>query len=160
MNQTNLSKWLKGVVIGAGIIGVLVYGYILPECWRMGTAEHTTLGGQTYWVRMIFLWITAVPCYLALVDAWKLFTEIGRNNSFSYVNARYLKNIATLAFLDTAYYFAGNLALFLLGKNHPAVLLGSLLIDFVGIAVGVLSAALSHLVYKAAALKEENELTI
>lgn len=160
MNQSNLSKWLKGVVLGTAAIGALVYGYILPVCWRMGTAQHTTLGGQTYWIRMTFLWITAVPCYLALINAWKLFTEIGKNNSFSYDNAKYLKNIARLAFLDTAYYFAGNLALFLLGRNHPAVLLASLLIDFAGIAVGVLSAALSHLVYKAAALREENELTI
>lgn len=160
MNQRNLSKWLKGVVIGMAVIGVIVYGYILPTCWRVGTEGHTTLGGNIYWVRMFFLWITAIPCYLALVYAWKIFTEIGNNNSFSYVNAKYLKNMARLALFDTAYYFTGNLILFLLGKNHPAVLLVSLLFDFVGISFSVLCAALSHLVYKAAVLKEESELTI
>lgn len=160
MNQKNLSKWLKGVVIGTAVIGAIVYGYILPMCWKVGTAEHTTLGGNMYWVRMVFIWITAIPCCLALAYAWKIFTEIGNNNSFSLVNAKYLKNMARLALLDTAYYFTGNLVLFLLGRNHPAVLLGSLLIDFAGIAFSVLCAALSHLVYKAAVLKEESELTI
>ncbi|MBE5905224.1 MAG: DUF2975 domain-containing protein [Lachnospiraceae bacterium] len=47
-----------------------------------------------------------------------------------------------------------------LNRSHPGVLLGSLVVDFVGIAIGVAAAALSHLVYKAAELKEENELTI
>lgn len=160
MNQKNLSRWLKGVVVGMAVIGGIAYGYVLPLCWKLGTEGHTTLGGKVYWIRMIFLWITAIPCYLALVYAWKIFTEIGKNNSFSFVNAKYLKNMARLALFDTAYYFIGNLVLFLCGRNHPAVLLGSLLFDFMGIAFSVLCAALSHLVYKAAVLKEESELTI
>ena len=44
--------------------------------------------------------------------------------------------------------------------SHPDVVLASLVIDFVGIAVSVASAGLSHLVEKAAKLQEESELTI
>ena len=44
--------------------------------------------------------------------------------------------------------------------SHPGVLLLSLLIVFAGIAVTVASAALSHLVYKAASLQEQSDLTI
>jgi len=95
--QRVLSNWLKAVVVGMGILGAIVYGFVLPMCWQNATVNHTSLGGTAYWVRMGFLWVTAIPCYIALVYAWKVFTEIGNNNSFSFVNAKYLKNVAILA---------------------------------------------------------------
>ena len=158
--QKTLSNWLKGVVIGMGVLGAIVYGVVLPMVWQNATADHTSLGGTAYWIRMGFLWITAIPCYIALVYAWKVFTEIGSNNSFSFVNAKYFKNIDILAMVDTAYYLVGNLVMFFLNMNHPGVLLISFLISFVGVAVVIVCAALSQLILKAAELKEENELTI
>lgn len=158
--QKALSNWLKAVVIGMGILGAIVYGLVLPTIWREATAEHLTLGGTAYWIRMGFIWVTAIPVYAALVYAWKVFTEIGNNNSFSLVNAKYLKNVAILALVDTIYYFVGNVVMFFAGMNHPGVLLISFLICFVGAAVVIVCAALSQLVKKAAELKEENELTI
>ena len=158
--QKALSNWLKGVVIGMGIFAAIVYGLVLPTIWREATVDHATLGGVTYWIRMGFIWVTAIPVYTALVYAWKVFTEIGSNNSFSFVNAKYLKNVALLALVDTIYYFVGNVIMFLAGINHPGVLLVSFLICFVGAAVVIVCAALSQLVKKAAELKEENELTI
>lgn len=44
--------------------------------------------------------------------------------------------------------------------NHPGIFLGSLFIEFAGVAVAVTAAALSHLVQKAAEIQQENELTI
>ncbi len=158
--QNTLSNWLKAVVIGMGIIAAIVYGLVLPTVWHEATIDHDTLGGTTYLIRMGFIWITAIPVYAALVYAWKVFTEIGNNNSFSFVNAKYLKNIAILALVDTAYYFMGNVLMFLANMNHPGVLLISFLICFVGAAVVIVCTALSQLVQKAAELKEENELTI
>lgn len=158
--QRALSNWLKGVVIGMGILGAIVYGFVLPAIWQNATANHASLGGVVCWIRLGFVWVTAVPVYIALVYAWKVFTEIGNNNSFSFVNAKYLKNIAILALLDTAYYLVGNLIMFFLNMNHPGVLLISFLICFVGAAVVIVCAALSQLIQKAAELKEENELTI
>lgn len=158
--QKTLSNWLKSVVIGMGILGAIVYGVVLPTVWQEATANHTTLGGAAYWIRMGFLWVTGIPCYIALVYAWKVFTEIGNNNSFSFVNAKYLKNVALLALIDTIYYFVGNVVMFFANMNHPGVLLVSFLICFVGVAVVIVCAALSQLIQRAAELKEENELTI
>ena len=44
--------------------------------------------------------------------------------------------------------------------NHPGVLLLSFAVDFAGVAASVFFAALSHLILKAAKMKEENDLTI
>ena len=44
--------------------------------------------------------------------------------------------------------------------SHPGVVLASFVVVFVGVAVAVASAALSHLVKKAAALQEQSDWTI
>ena len=64
------------------------------------------------------------------------------------------------ALADSAYFFIANLVLFFLNMNHPAILLASLFADFAGVVVAVTAAGLSHLVLKAAAIQQENELTI
>lgn len=159
MNQSNLAKWLKGIVIGMAAFCVGIYGFILPVC-GMNFAAYEPEFAHCFLPWMIFLLLTAVPVFIALIFAWKIFTEIGRNNSFSFVNARYLKNIAHLAIIDTVYFFLGNLVMLFINQSHPGILLASLFVDFLGIAVAVVCAALSHLVYKAAVMNEENELTI
>ena len=53
-----------------------------------------------------------------------------------------------------------NIILLILNRNHPGVVLASFVVVFVGIAVAVASAALSHLVKKAAALQEQSDWTI
>ena len=59
-----------------------------------------------------------------------------------------------------AYFFAGNLIFMALGMSHPGIVLLSLAVDVVGVGIGIAAAALSHLVYNAAILKSENDLTI
>ena len=71
-----------------------------------------------------------------------------------------MRTIAFLILGDVAYFFLGNIVLLLCNMNHPATFLLSLAIAIVGIAIGVAAAVLSHLIQKAAAMKEENELTI
>lgn len=159
MKQENVAKWLKAVVIGAVLFGAGVYGCIIPT-WGRAIAYDAPEFSDRFWPWLIFLWGTAIPCYIALVFAWKIFTQIGKNNSFSFVNAKYFKHITRLALADVVYFLLGNLVLLLWNKSHPGVFLASFLVAFVGVAIAVLSAALSQLVYKAAQMKEENELTI
>ena len=109
---------------------------------------------------LIFLSLTAIPIYIALFFAWKIFANIGNDNSFCKENAGYLKWISWLAGGDAAYFFLGNIVLMFLNMNHPGIVLYSLIVVFAGTAVSVASAALSHLVLKAALLQEENDLTV
>ena len=50
--------------------------------------------------------------------------------------------------------------LLLLNMSHPGMTLMSMLIAFFGVAVSIASAALSHLIVKAADLQEQSDLTI
>ena len=87
-------------------------------------------------------------------------TEIGKDNSFSEINAKMLKTIALLAAMDSVYIFVAGGILFALGMSTGIVEVLILFVVFAGVVVTVAAAALSHLVYKAAAMKEENDLSI
>jgi len=71
-----------------------------------------------------------------------------------------LKSISVLSVLDAGFFFVGNIVLLLLNMSHPGVVLASFVIVFVGVAIAVASAVLSHLVKKAAALQEQSDWTI
>jgi hypothetical protein len=159
MDQSRLSKWLKTVIIGTGICGIVIYFFVFPYL------GHDIIGSNPefsswYWPWLIFLWVTAIPCYVALVCGWKVADEISKDNSFCVKNARRLRLISIMAAADSAFVFIGNIVFLLLNMNHPGVILIALFIVFAGIVITVVSAALSHLVLKAAKLREENEFTI
>lgn len=159
MKQTSLAKWLKIVLFGVGVCGMVVYALVLPKVGQELIDGREELRGY-FWPWLIFLWVSGVPCYAVLVLGWKIAGNIGADRSFSFANAKLLKGIAVLAAGDAAYFFLGNLIFLFLDINHPGVVLFSLLVEFAGVAIAVAAAALSHLVRKAAVLQEQSDLTI
>ncbi len=159
MNQRKLANLLKTVIIGAGSCAAAVYLFILPQV-GLNIVEKYPEFDYAFWPWLIFLFGTALPVFAALGCAFRVAVEIGRDNSFSKINAKMLKAIAILAAADTSYFFVGNAVLFALSMNFVAIVLLSLLVVFIGFAVTVACGALSHLILKAAEMREENELTI
>lgn len=159
MTQTSLSNWLKIIIAGIAACGAIIYTYLIPWFGKDLVYAHPEFS-YCYAPWLCVIWLSAVPCYLALYFGWKITAEISRDNSFSMENSRYLKYISILALADSGYFFLANLVLLFLGMNHPGIFLGSLFVEFAGVAVAVAAAALSHLVQKAAKIQEENELTI
>ena len=159
MNQKKLSAWLKAIVIVIGICGLIVYFYILPDCGSVFQEKYPEFASW-HWPWMIFLWITAIPCFAVLALGWRVAVHIGEDRSFSMENARLLQGIGWLAAGDTLFFFIGNIVFLLLNMNHPGILFASLLVCFVGVAVTVAAICLSHLVRKAADLQEQSDLTV
>ncbi len=159
MNQKSLSNRLKAIIIGMGIIGLVFYGLVVPALGNDLVSHYPEyIDGCYLWLGL--LWLTAVPCYIVLYLAWKISGNIGRDNSFSKENAVSMKHISTLVAGDSIFFFAGNIIYLVIGFNHPSVVLAALVVVFIGVSVSVAAAVLSHLILKAAALKEENDLTI
>ena len=159
MKQTSLSKWLKIILIGCGICGLLIYALVMPSIGQTLASENPEMSSY-FWPWLIFIWVTGIPCYIALFFAWKIAANIGGDKSFSLSNAKLLKWISSLAAGDAAFFFLGNIVFLLLNMNHPSIVLLSLIIEFAGVAISVAAAALSHLVMKAADLQEQSDLTI
>lgn len=141
MTQRELSIWLRVIVALTAICCL----YLAVTAWLLAPVEDA-----------IFLTFSAVPVFASLFLAWKIFADIGRDKSFTEKNAMRLRLISRLALLDTFAYVVRAVVLGILGIND----FSSLIIIFLGIAMTVITAALSHLTRKAAALKSENDLTI
>ena len=159
MSQKELSRWLRAVVI----VGWL--GCLLMAIWMMpGLAQDSETAFPEFaylkWPCLIFFWCALVPVAAALWFAYKIFAEIGRDNSFCRENAIRLRIISRLALADTVACLAAMAALLVLNALHPGVFLLMLAVIVAGAAVTVAAAALSHLTLKAANLQDENDLTI
>lgn len=147
------------MIAGTGVCGVIIYAAIIPMLAEAAAEKYPEFS-YCKWPWLILIWITAVPCFLVLVLAWRVALNIGHDRSFSASNAVLLKWVSVLAAADAAIFFVGNLVYLLLNMNHPSIVLLSFFIEFFGVAVSVSAAALSHLVMKAAVLQEESDLTI
>lgn len=159
MKLTAIEKCLKGIIIGFAICGGIAAALILPNLggiFRMRYPEFS----HWFYPWLIFLWITIIPCYLVLISAWKVAGNIGADQSFSYENGTHFKRISFYALADSIFFFAGNILFWLIGINHPGIVIISLLIVFVGLSISLACKALSQLVDNAAKLQEENDLTI
>lgn len=145
MKQKKLANWLKVMIVGVGICGVLFALFVLPML------------GKTIMTLSI---LTGLPCYLALWFSWEIMSAIAKDESFTVKNAEYLKKISFLATADVVFLLAWNVILFALKMSNLNIFLVCLLIDFMGVVIAVIFAALSHLVGKAAVLQEQSDYTI
>lgn len=159
MGQKTLSLWLKGIIIGIGLCGLAIYGAVVPE-FASYVREGYPEFARAVLPWKIFIWCSGIPCFAVLYFAWGIVSNIGMDRSFTEENAKKLRWISGLAAGDALFFFWGNVLLLLMNMNHPGIVLVSFVVVFIGIAVAVASAALSHLVKKAAALQEQSDLTI
>lgn len=160
MKQTEMSKYLKLVTIGVGVLlAVLVFRF-LPLVLR--ETMEAAAGKDGYRGVCIFLWTASLPCFLCLWQFWRVCGRIGRDQSFSGENARGMKWMSQYMLADAAL-FTGFLIWFCAkGWYGEAewLLFPILLTVFACITLAVLCAALSHLVYKASRMQEDQDLTI
>ena len=159
MKQKELSVWLRAIVVLIGAAVLFLALVFVPDLGQEAARQNHSYA-YLYWPYLIFIWCTTLPVFAALVIAWRIFGEIGRDNSFCLKNARRLRAISILALADTLLYILWAVALGFIHLLHPSVLIGSVCIVFMGLAMTVGTAALSHLTKKAADLKAENDLTI
>ena len=157
MDQKKLAIWLKAIVVGCALCGLLLFGFILPRYLAYAAEEVPDLP-HTAW--NVFMWVLAVPCYAVLIFIWQMANEIGKDNSFSLENANHLRMIALLAGLDAGMLLVGNVIFMAMKHSIPTLALVSAFMCFVGLAISVGAACLSHLVRKAALLQEDSDLTI
>lgn len=159
MSRTKFTKILKILICGASLSLLLIYFWALPKFGHLLSSAYPEFAHRyTPW--LIFLWLTAIPCFGALWFAWKIAVNIGNDHPFTMENAEALQKIARFAAVDSLFLIAGNILFLFLNLNHPSVLLCSIGISLVGGVVWLIGTELSELTARAAALQEQSDLTI
>ena len=113
MNQKSLSSVLKIITVCAAVCFALIFFWIIPIYGRSFAALYPEFE-YCYIPWLVFMVLFSLPCFAALFFGWKIAANIGRDNSFSYENAKYLGTISILAGADSAFFFLQALRLNLL----------------------------------------------
>ena len=156
MGRVGLVRTLKGVIIFLAVMAAVCYLVIFPQRVQEAGGMYDMEWIVTPGIAAVSL--SAIPVAIALALFWRICTEIGRDNSFCRRNARWLSGIGFCALLDTGYCAVGTVTIELL-VGSPIWILG-MGVCMVGLAIALAAFLLSHLVLRAAELKDENDLTI
>ena len=159
MKQRELALALKVVDIVALVcsLGVLIFlsNNIEPLTLPDGNAGSALRHGA-----LPFTILASIPLIIIAIQAWKLFSELARDNSFTSANARRFRTIGLMAFSEAGLFMLATLAIALFGVMNLGALAALMVVVIACGALAVISLALSHIVAKASELQAENDLTV
>ena len=108
------------------------------------------------------IYLSAIPFYMALYQAFRLLGNIDRNEAFSEMSVKALSHIKKDAINISILYVLMTPFIFLLAQTDdaPGLILFGMIPIFASIVIAVFAAVLQKLLQQAIDIKSENELTV
>ncbi|WP_078552859.1 DUF2975 domain-containing protein [Bacillus alkalicellulosilyticus] len=106
------------------------------------------------------LYVTVIPFYFSLYQAFTLLLYIDENKAFSGEAVQRLISIKKSAVLITLIYMAGIFFLALQRAMHPGIGIIALVIMLTSVVIAVFASVLQQLLQQALQIKSENDLTV
>ncbi|MDR1642960.1 MAG: DUF2975 domain-containing protein [Clostridiales bacterium] len=159
MSSNALALCVRAAVIALTLCLFILLLSMLPS---IGQDAIRAYPEYAYWSVpwTIFAWLCSAPLFVLFYFVWKVSGAIKREEVFSFKVAKWIKNAAYILFGDIAFFFFGNIALALTGRNHPYLMVVSIVLIILGIALALAAAVLSRYIAKAAILQEESDATV
>lgn len=147
------------VLIGIPILALCIF--LVPKIANYSAELFPNIAYIKYLV-FIYLYVTAIPFYFALYQAFKLLSYIDKNKAFSGLFVRALKNIKYCAVTISIFYAAGMPVFYLMAEidDAPGIIVIGLIIIFASMVIAVFAAVLQKLLKEAIDIKSENDLTV
>lgn len=147
------------VLIGIPILALCIF--LVPKIANYSAELFPNIAYIKYIV-FIYLYVTAIPFYFALYQAFKLLSYIDKNKAFSSLSVRALKNIKYCAVTISIFYAAGMPVFYLMVEidDAPGIIVIGLIIIFASMVIAVFAAVLQKLLKEAIDIKSENDLTV
>jgi Protein of unknown function (DUF2975) len=147
------------ILIGVPILALCIF--LVPGIAKFAVELFPNISYMKYLV-LIYLYITAIPFYFALFQAFKLLSYIDKNKAFSELSVRALKNIKYCAITISILYVAGMPLFYLIAEidDAPGIILIGLVVIFASMVIAVFAAVLQRLLKNAIDIKSENDLTV
>ncbi|MFB3162517.1 putative RDD family membrane protein YckC [Bacillus niacini] len=111
---------------------------------------------------VIGMYVSAIPFFGALVQAFKLLSYIDKNQAFSELSVKALKNIKIYALIISGLYVVILPFVFLVAEldDAPGLVIIGMVPVFASMVIAVFAAVLQRLLKEAIDIKSENDLTV
>lgn len=154
MKLETLFLKISVVLIGIPILVLCIIG--LP--WLINNPVNPKYATVIYPI-ITCIYISVIPFILALYQALKLLGFIDRNNAFSELSVKALKNIKFCAFAISILYAIAMPFIFVLAEldDAPGLILIGMAFTFAPIIIGIFAAVLQMLLKNAMDIKKDND---
>ncbi|REJ25230.1 DUF2975 domain-containing protein [Caldibacillus debilis] len=147
------------IMIGTPVLALCIFG--LPMLAKEA-AESNSESAYVLYGFLTVMYLSAIPFFFALYQAFKLLNYIDRNEAFSELSVQALKKIKYCAIAISILYVPG-LPFFYIAaelEDAPGIMLIGLGVIFASTIIAVFAALLQKLLKAAIDIKSENDLTI
>ncbi|GLB61616.1 DUF2975 domain-containing protein [Cytobacillus sp. NCCP-133] len=153
--------FLKIAVILIGIPVLALCIFLVPELGNVSAELLPEFAVIKYLVSIIF-YASAIPFYFALFQAFKLLRYIDKNEAFSNLSVKALKNIKYCAISISILHVLVLPMFYLFAEmdDAPGVIFVGLVVPFASMVIAVFAAVLQKLLQEAIDFKSENDLTV
>ncbi|WP_088105402.1 DUF2975 domain-containing protein [Halalkalibacter urbisdiaboli] len=153
--------FLKIAVILIGIPILALCIFLVPEIAKYAAELIPNIAFMNYLV-LVYLYVTAIPFYFALYQAFKLLSFIDKNKAFSELSVRALKIIKYCAITISVLYVIGMPLFYLIAEvdDAPGIIIIGLVVIFASMVIAVFAAVLQRLLQEAIDIKSENDLIV
>jgi hypothetical protein len=144
-------------LIGILVLALCIFG--LPAIAREA-ADHYP--AYTLYSVIIGMYITAIPFFAALYQAFRLLSYMDQNEAFSERSVNALRIIKSCAFIISLLYVAILPFFYLMAEDDdaPGIIVIGLVIVFASVVIAVFAAVLQKLLKNAVDIKSEHDLTV
>ncbi|WP_338786381.1 DUF2975 domain-containing protein [Metabacillus sp. FJAT-53654] len=146
-------------LIGTPVLALCIFG--LPILAKEAAETNSEFAYVLYGI-LIVMYVSAIPFFVALYQAFKLLSYIDKNKAFSEISVKALKNIKFCAITISGLYVVGMPFFFIFAEldDAPGVILIGMVFIFAPIVIAVFAAVLQRLLQEAINIKSENDLTV
>ncbi|GGF28894.1 putative membrane protein YoaS [Halobacillus andaensis] len=156
---TTLFLKLAVILIGLPILALCIFA--VPEIADFAAEFFPDLAFMKIFI-WIYLYVTAIPFFFALYQAFKLLSFIDKNKAFSDLSVKALKVIKNCAVAISGLYVVLMPVIYIVAEydDAPGVIVLGLIIIFASMVIAVFAAVLQRLLQEAIQIKSENDLTV
>jgi hypothetical protein len=144
-------------LIGTPVLALCIFG--LP--WLANNPVNPDYAHILYPI-LVGMYVSVIPFFVALYQAFKLLSYIDKNQAFSELSVRALKNIKFCAMTICGLYVVIMPFVFLVAEldDAPGLIIMGMVPIFASMVIAVFAAVLQRLLQEAIDIKSENDLIV
>jgi hypothetical protein len=144
-------------LIGTPVLALCIFGV----SWLAKNPVNPDYAHILYPI-LIGMYVSVIPFFVALYQAFKLLSYIDKNQAFSELSVKALKNIKFCAMTISGLYVVMMPFVFLVAEldDAPGLIIIGMVPAFASMVIAVFAAVLQRLLKNAIDIKSENDLTV